>query len=577
MPSSTPRVVHRSLSIHIPCRHWRRLRRVSARTLIIALLVSVVIGPNFSTASAAPPPPSIRPALTHPSAPGQGFGITYITPEITQRGSISETLNTSNSQLQSTPDRVNSTGPIALASCNSPDYIFQNCLFGTDTALMGRLQDPAIRSVLNQYGLADSDKPLVLKYGRNEIRAALFAQVETAFQTKRSDRTPDQQTLVDTYTRLLREKHAQAARAALNEYRRWTVDPCGYRPPSGFEYDPPFQCSGAGRGPLLSSPESPGLKAFVQYGVAKVYSGAAEAGAGGYQPPSVTDPRATPTFKATSNAAQLGYGVAGAIYGGAIGGVVGSPAAVVNAVFPYAGRVFQDVATGLTVTTRSAASAGAGLAASVLAVLILAGQIAVTQGQAVAREAAIPGILQGQIDNAGGTCDESASGCPSFDPVWIMQNCGRQVLCATAANDDRRTALDQELFANVVLSTLPDYPGTDPAPAAQPGDPRLTVAGNPVDWVQYKADDGSQRSFRLSSGPWIADRAGGDGPGTLALSIKYQDADGKGWIASWIGNKFLIVSEDESPNSFQYPQPRQSTDLSVVNWSGNNFTASAGG
>ena len=34
-----------------------------------------------------------------------------------------------------------------------------------------------------------------------------------------------------------------------------------------------------------------------------------------------------------------------------------------------------------------------------------------------------------------------------------------------------------ELYAAFILNTLPNYPGTEPAPAAQPGDPRLVVAG----------------------------------------------------------------------------------------------------
>src|SRR5207244_1457056 len=83
---------------------------------------------------------------------------------------------------------------------------------------------------------------------------------------------------------------------------------------------------------------------------------------------------------------------------------------------------------------------------------------------------------------------------------------------------DMRTAPQQELYAAFITATLPDYPGTEPAPAAQLGDPRLVVAGSPVDWLQYTAADGSQRAVRLN-GRWFADRAASAGAGEARLTL----------------------------------------------------------
>jgi hypothetical protein len=144
-------------------------------------------------------------------------------------------------------------------------------------------------------------------------------------------------------------------------------------------------------------------------------------------------------------------------------------------------------------------------------------------------------------------------------------------------NADVRTAAETELFSVFILTTLPDYPGTDPAPAAQPGDPRLVVAGNPVDWLQYTAADGSQRAVRLSGG-WFADRAGSAGAddARLTLSISFRDAAGDVWTARRIGNQFLIVRVGD-PAAADYPAPRQSPDLSVVDSNGRAVTARVGG
>jgi hypothetical protein len=538
---------------------WRRLRRLGARLLTLVLLACMVTGPFLAVGAEAQQPPSQTPP---------GIQVTYITPQITNTGTITGTLDPWSVQVQPTP-----TQPIALSSCASPDYIFQGCTLvpaGGDQGPLRRLEDQAIKSVLQQYQLPDSARPLLLRYGRNQVRAALFALVEQAFQTDPAQRTADQQFVVDGYVRLIREKHVQAVRAAQQEYQKWKADPCHYQAPPGFSYAAPSLSSCMGIQLAFSPPESPGLQAFVQYGVAAAYTGKADAAAVGYTPTdSVTSPGAGSAFSGTSSAALLGYGLAGAAGAGVAGAGFGAalPASVVATIFPFATQAGAVTVAGSTVATSTTVVSGAVGAGTVLGILVFAITTAIAAGQTATREAEVPTTLQALVNN----------NAASWDPERIIRTCNYPVVCFSAGISDDRKVADLELFSSLMLSTLPDYPGTDPAPAVQPGDPQLTVAGVPVDWVQYTADNGTQRSFRLSSDGWFADRAGSDGAGTLALSIQFKDASGGKWAARRVGNQFLFLRTDKSPTDSDYPAPRQSADLSVLNWSNNTVTARVGG
>jgi len=235
--------------------------------------------------------------------------------------------------------------------------------------------------------------------------------------------------------------------------------------------------------------------------------------------------------------------------------------------FPYALRKALDVSG--TVAAGSGVSAAA-TTAGIFAILVATVSTAVTASMSIAREAEIPDRLQTAVDAA-----------RNFDVETIIRNCNYPTLCTSNTSRDTRADADRALYANFVLTTLPDYPGTEPAPAAQPGDPQLVVAGSPVDWLRYKADDrgGSARAARLSSGPWFVDRpdGAGDGEARLTLSINYQDAAGDTWAVRRVGNQFLIARTGIPPNREGYVEPRQSPDLSVVDPSGRTVTARVAG
>jgi hypothetical protein len=219
-------------------------------------------------------------------------------------------------------------------------------------------------------------------------------------------------------------------------------------------------------------------------------------------------------------------------------------------------------------SSTAAGAPGAAAIGGTLLVAIAALTTAVVAGISVFSEAAIPGDLQTLVDRAG-----------DYDVEWVMRTCNAPTVCVGAGSTDLRAGADRELYAAFILTTLPDYPGTEPAPAAQPGDPRLVVAGSPVDWLQYTAPDGSRRAVRLSSGTWFVDRPDGAGAGEarLTLWINYRDASGATWSARRVGNQFLIVRADIPPGRIDYTDPRLSADLSVVDRSGRTVTARVGG
>jgi hypothetical protein len=267
----------------------------------------------------------------------------------------------------------------------------------------------------------------------------------------------------------------------------------------------------------------------------------------------------------TSNAALLNYSAIAVGVGSAIGYSVGLPQSAVSAIFPFAVRG----------SVSAAAAAGASAGATIVGILVATLSTLIIASTSLAAEAAIPGNLQTLIDSSA-----------NYNVEWVMQNCGGVVSCGTASISDLRAAMDQGLFAALLRTTSPDYPGTEPAPAPQPEDPRLIVlragdsAASPVDWLRYKSDDtnGSARAVRLSSGPWFVDKpdGAGDAEARLALSISFKDASGGTWTARRAGNQFLLVRTGIRPGNIDYPPPRLTASLSVVDPSGIPVTVQVG-
>jgi hypothetical protein len=435
------------------------------------------------------------------------------------------------------------------------------------------LEGQAIAAVLQQYRLPESERERVLRFARNQVRAALFGHLIEAFRKEPGSRSAAERAVVEAFTRLVREKHVEAATSAQNWYRIWEANPCGFEPPAGFTYSRPTACASPLAG-ALALPSPPSYEAFQAYGAATAYKTAQD------------DPEIARVYSATSMGALAGYGLATALGAGVVGASVGSMMALgtFSAIFPFAattaglsflgalpasgGLTELLAATGATTGFGASAEAtsiggstaagvwGASAAGGVAAIVIAAVVIGVLQGIQVFEDAAIPGKLQEALDAA-----------RSYDVGAAIRS----------DNSETSKAAQTELFAEFITTTLPDRPGTDPAPAGQPGDPRLVVQGRPVDWLQYTAADGSQRAVRLS-GRWFADRAGsaGDGAARLTLTITYRDAAGAAWTAARVGNQFVLVRVGD-PAAADYPAPRPAAELPVVDWGGHAVTARVGG
>ncbi|MFN8633724.1 MAG: hypothetical protein U0893_07725 [Chloroflexota bacterium] len=538
----------------------RRLTRLLALGLAVCVTSQAALAPVAAAQLAAPPLSTHAVAQQPPTptaTPAPTTGPQVIVPvELSTPVQIGgePTPNSIDVQLTPTPApsiTVRSGAGAPSGACTSPDFIFQGCPMaealgqkaGSDAER--RLEDRAIALVLQQYGLPESARPLVRRYARPEIRAALYADVQEAFKQIPDERSPDQQLLVDVYSKLVRESHTKAMKAAQAEYRRWNNDPCGYEPPTDFSYDARSACIGASRG---FRPESPGLEAFVSYGFKNTY-----------QDMVVDDPWASSAFIAASSGAQILYGAAATGYAAIVGAQIEIPATVLRVIAPFSARA------ALAVEGVSAGSAGAGATfAGTFAILVATISTIITGSMSLAREAEIPNQLQGMVDMA-----------PTYDIEWIVRNCTSG--CVNAATSDLRGQVDFEMYTAFMFTTLPDFPGTDAAPAVRPGDPRLAVDGRPVDWMRYKANDkdGSPRAFRLGSGAWFVDRADGDGDSgaRLTLQVNYRDAAGGTWAVRRAGDQFIIVRTGLAPTNIDYVLPRQSADLAIVDPSGRTVTA----
>jgi hypothetical protein len=422
------------------------------------------------------------------------------------------------------------------------------------------LENRAIDLVLSDYHLPASERSRVLRNARGEVRTALYQDIQESFKTLSYERSPDQQLLVDVFTLLVRDLHIRALRQAKNEYNSWARDPCMYEPPPGYSYDATFACIGVSQ---MFRPESPGLQAFVSYGAKRVYEAAGR-----------KDPRTGAVFWASSRAAMLAYGAVAAGVAGVMGATIGStlPASAIAAIFPFAVRETLTV-TGVTFTaTANAAAAGAAGFANIAAILVATLSTLVMASRSLATELAIPDDLDALVEAAG-----------RYDVEWVMRTCNPPVMCVSAGSADMRLSIDQELFAALMLVTTPD-PDNEPAPAAQPTDPRFVVwasgdsAGTRVEWLRYRSDDkdGTARAVRLS-GPWFVDKpdSAGDSEGRLTLSISFKDADGATWAVSRVGEQFLKVRTNMRPTLLNYPEPRLSRnkDFSITEPSGRSVLA----
>jgi hypothetical protein len=345
----------------------------------------------------------------------------------------------------------------------------------------------------------------------DELRAHMLARLlELAGKQAHGDALTDvEKTALDAFRDAIVAQRVNAAQRALDEYYRWSYNPCGYKVPPGFgfeEYDPEPLCSA--NGTVFSAnapPRPPTAQQFTAYGAALANQAftSAEAQAAAF---AMVDEIAV--------ASAVGTAVA-------VSGIAAVAAATIPAVAVAFGTLVgssvlaAEVLTIGGVTTLShafaavAATVGVGVAAALPAIIIIATVVTVIATIQIIEDSSILPALQDALSNARQAPDIPAMG----------QDAGRASL----------------LVGTFLAQTLPDYraerlaAGPVPPTAPAPGDPMFDVNGQAQAILETHPADGQfQQTFM--SGGWFVTRTrlkntDPFGPWHWSLSLKYTPPD----------------------------------------------------
>jgi hypothetical protein len=98
----------------------------------------------------------------------------------------------------------------------------------------------------------------------------LFNNLVAAYKKDASQRGADEAAAVTGMTQAVRLKRVTAATTALDEFNKWSRDPCTYTPPTGFTYDRGTACV-RGANQLFGGANPPSRADFQAYGAASAY------------------------------------------------------------------------------------------------------------------------------------------------------------------------------------------------------------------------------------------------------------------------------------------------------------------
>lgn len=354
-----------------------------------------------------------------------------------------------------------------IGACGGAGRIFQGCpLSGPyETSL----ENQALDDLLNVHQLPAGDRGRLLGWQRGELRTLLYNQLLGAIKKAPGARTADEQAAVNAFAARIKQTRIEAAQFAVDEYNSWQSSPCTYGPPAGFSY-PGRQLCAAGRlNPAVAGPiDPPKFEEFQAYGVARAF-------------------RLLQDLRTQRTMDQVVRGVAffgGVVVSGITGAVVALniSTSVVSAIFPFASRAFAIGASAGVAAGLGSATAAIGGAAFVVVAAIVIG---VLRGIDVANIAALPGKLQDKLNEM--------RNAPPPDLAQLITT----------------TTGQQEVFAVFTLMTLPDFPATDPVPAAQASDPQFRVRQDgsatttTAATIDFKSWNNDNQSARLNGGWFI--------------------------------------------------------------------------
>lgn len=382
-------------------------------------------------------------------------------------------------------------------------------------ALEGRvLADIAGQRGMSLDALAATE---ILAHGRNEVRAQLLVKLIQAANTPPSSRDSVQQGAVDWLLERVKDVRITQATRALDEFRRWQSDRCGYVPPPGFTYTPgPGQCGGSLTALFSGGPLPPSYEELVRYGIALTF---AELGGGAVG----------------NNLANLSRDITAYLGGVAIStGVVAAAVAglaVVNTSTAIAGLIFATegaVATG-TVGFVAPGTLGFGSAVAGPAAIVLAGVVvSVVRGVQVFEAADIEPELEGDISRAQLT-DEATL-------IALLSSQEGMSLAMLAFAGE--TAGDSPVPASLALPTNPPL-GTPVLRTVVDG---FAVATGPT--FTYANADASVDRVWLDRNWWVVDRGADGGPTEIHPVLVVLGPTGSARSVRFTGDGFVVSAFD---------------------------------
>jgi hypothetical protein len=421
-----------------------------------------------------------------------------------------------------------------------------------DRVIQGRPDDePEDVSALQAWGFLESEAKAavsvihqvdldsrVTDWGRDEIRAFIFARLLEIAEKPAADRTVQEQVALDKLTELVQEGRIRSAQAAVNEYAEWEGNKCGYLFPVGDDptgyldrIDVQAACT-LPTNPDFQNPDPPSEEEFTAGGAAVAFGEMA------------ADPDLDRVARETDRAIVFGGSLAAAAVTAAIGATLAAtiPAvasAVVAAIGSFANAttsvvLFGQVIVGVPLYPGAAAATGAMAIGGAIAVILFAITTISIEIWELTEELSIPEKLDTALTDA-------------------------QTKTPNIAAIAQRQAGIGELFMHFLDQTLPDYPErrTGSPPAHHSSDPvfgmELRVPTGAGTFVQVPIADsatiapvdheGIAHSAYLSDGWWV-DAAAGGTP-TYKLRIEYVDWDGREWTAAVAGDTFIHTPIDD--------------------------------
>jgi hypothetical protein len=429
----------------------------------------------------------------------------------------------------------------------------QNCIITnyltTYAADLLQLEQDSVNSHLALHSLQPSDAPVVYQYGRqdlrDEVRAAMFANMLGIIQKPASARSAHEQNLYNWFQNLVQTNEISLYTQAIQQYQEFLGNPCTFKLDNAvaaaykISFDGTPWCFG-GLPSSIFAPPVPAASYFTAYGLAHSYAANA-----------YTDPNYASVFADSAvNVGEIwGIGL------GAAAVVSASVAPVIAVNLSAALAALADVTSGTGIVSLASTAgenvpfliAGSAVASNGI-VFSVAGPVgiifaAVTIGVVAGLELY---DNQKQIDELNGLS------------AILTQVTNTPPDLASLANDP--TGLGMYKLENSFFSqTDPDTPSTATLPTHQLTDPSfaITPAGGSTQYsetLDYRDWNGNFNTTQTWGGWFIG--ACVAGPQTTApcqqvssvnSSMRFVDWTGLPWIASREGLKFVVTNPSASP------------------------------